>query len=387
MDYTQDLEAPDTFHFWTGVSTIAGALRRKVWIDQLHFQWSPNFYIIFVAKAGIVGKTTTSEVGHGILAEVPDIYFGADVSSWQALLDEMAAAKQTITLPEGELYTSSSMTINLGELGTFLDPDDRKQIDVLTSLWDGKKGTWKKTLRSGNTFIEGPWINIIACTTPAWFSRHIPNYLLMSGIVSRMIIVRGEAKRKLTAYPGLVRPQPELLGLRGRLISDLIEISNLCGVYKLAPEAVEWGKAWYEAHWTKRPLHLTSEKFDGYIARKQTHIHKLAMVLAAAQSNDLLITQDILEHANRVISAVEVDLEQIFASVGSHDTLGAYHESLAIIRACGPIRGDHLWRRLVSSFDGNHESFEKVMNGLLAARHIKQTNLEGQIAFEAIKPN
>ena len=59
MDYASYGEAPRHMYFWTGVSAIAGALRRKVWIDQAYFKWYPNFYIVLVAPPGIVSKSTT----------------------------------------------------------------------------------------------------------------------------------------------------------------------------------------------------------------------------------------------------------------------------------------------------------------------------------------
>lgn len=46
-------EAPTAFHFWSGVSTIAGALRRKVWTDHRYYQYTPNFYILLVAPPGL----------------------------------------------------------------------------------------------------------------------------------------------------------------------------------------------------------------------------------------------------------------------------------------------------------------------------------------------
>ena len=51
MHFTRTSEAPDAFHFWSGVGTIAGALRRRVWLDMRHFQWTPNFYIILESVA------------------------------------------------------------------------------------------------------------------------------------------------------------------------------------------------------------------------------------------------------------------------------------------------------------------------------------------------
>ena len=62
--YTADSESPREFHLWTGIWTLAGALRRRVWIDMRKFQWTPNFYIVLVGPPGIVNKSTTSPDRH-----------------------------------------------------------------------------------------------------------------------------------------------------------------------------------------------------------------------------------------------------------------------------------------------------------------------------------
>jgi len=54
MEYSAFSEAPDRFHFWTAVSAIAGALQRKCWIDMGYFEFTQNFYIVFVAPPVIV---------------------------------------------------------------------------------------------------------------------------------------------------------------------------------------------------------------------------------------------------------------------------------------------------------------------------------------------
>jgi hypothetical protein len=53
VDYASYSEAPKRMHFWCGVAAIAGALRRRTWIDMSYFRWYPNFYIIIVAPPGI----------------------------------------------------------------------------------------------------------------------------------------------------------------------------------------------------------------------------------------------------------------------------------------------------------------------------------------------
>lgn len=78
--------------FISGLSlAIAGALRRKVWIDQAYFKWYSNFYIIpLVAPPGIVSKSTTAGIGMSILREVPGVNFGPDVVTWPAFVEAFA---------------------------------------------------------------------------------------------------------------------------------------------------------------------------------------------------------------------------------------------------------------------------------------------------------
>src|SRR5712671_3481375 len=83
-------ESPESFHFWTAVSTIAGALRRRVWINQLHFQWTPNMYIILVGPPGVAAKSTSIRQGLNLLEAVPGINFGQQSLTWQALIDSFA---------------------------------------------------------------------------------------------------------------------------------------------------------------------------------------------------------------------------------------------------------------------------------------------------------
>jgi hypothetical protein len=184
-------EAPYNALFWTGVSTIAGALRRRVWIDMRHFQWLPNFYIIIVAPPGVITKSTAINIGMNLLRQVPGIRFGPDVVTWQALVESLAnSAESVIDHNSGEFHTMACLTIASDEFGMLLNPQDREMIDVLVHLWDGKKGVFKKvTKTSGCDDVQNPWVNIIACTTPAWISGNFPEYLIGGGFTSRCVFV------------------------------------------------------------------------------------------------------------------------------------------------------------------------------------------------------
>ncbi len=141
LDYTENTECPSSFNFWVGVWTIAGALRRRVWLDMGHFQWYPNFYLFLVAPPGIVSKSTTLSIGTKLLEQVPGIKFGPEAMTWQALTQALATSLEEVPIEiPGEItqfYPMSCLSIAAGELGTLIDPSHRELIDALVSLWDG----------------------------------------------------------------------------------------------------------------------------------------------------------------------------------------------------------------------------------------------------------
>lgn len=347
--HTSNSEAPDAFHFWTGVSTIAGALRRRVWIDELSFKWFPNFYIILVAPAGVVTKTTSISMGMRLLAQVDGVHFGPQSMTWQALAKAMEAAVQDVSavLPDGRVVTrqTSSLTVAVGEMGTFFKMEDSVMMDVLVSLYDSPDGPWKhQTATTGETKIENPWLNIIACTTPTWVKEHFQESMIGGGLASRMVFVYGDSKRQLIAYPHkMVRPR-DYYEQEKRLVEDLKSISTLCGQYVLSDEAIEWGEAWYARHWHgQRAVHMASSRFSGYLSRKQAHMHKLAMILAAAKRNQLVIEREDLQEALTLLESVEPSMGRVFDQIGQVDEARRMKEMVNFVQVYGELQSSQLW--------------------------------------------
>lgn len=376
IQFTASSEAPDKFHFWTAVSTIAGALRRRVWIDMGHFQWVPNFYIILVAPPGVVSKSTTLSIGMNMLKELEGIKFGPDVVTWQALVQSLSQANELVLMPDQTYFPMSCITIASSEFGNFLNPNDKEFIDVLVSLWDGQLGVWEKATKTqGNDRIENPWINIAACTTPGWIAGNFPEYLIGGGFTSRCIFVYAQHKRRLVAYPSLELP-PEFQAMRKELLHDLEAISLLRGPFIMAPAAYEWGTKWYEDHWASKPAHLNNEKFSGYLARKQTHIHKLAMVLSAASKDDLIILPSELKAASELVTALEKDMPQVFELIGvqgaaKHSTtilsfMRSYRELKMgeLFKLCfNTMSWDEFQKALVANIQSGYLTAEQGING------------------------
>jgi hypothetical protein len=324
MVYSEHSEAPDAFHFWTGVSVLAGALRAKVWIDMGYFRWVPNFYIVFVAPPGIVSKSTTANIGMNLLRDVPGIHFGPDAVTWQSLVQSLGESTEGVELPDGTTIPMSAITIVSSEFGTFLNPNDRDMVDVLVSLWDGQVGVWEKhTKTSGSDRIANPWINIVACTTPAWIAGNFPEYMIGGGFTSRTIFVYADVKRCLIAYPADVMPEGQQK-IRQDLVRDLEEIStNMVGEFQLTSAAKEWGVNWYEKHNDKVSGTDPNDRFAGYLARKQTHIHKLAMVVSASESDDLFITPEHLAFSDQMVSSSEHSMPNVFSQINAPEAKAA----------------------------------------------------------------
>lgn len=382
VEYTHHSESPDVFHFWTGVSVLAGALRRRVWIDQRYFQWTPNFYIVFVAPPGVATKSTTILTGMKLLREVPGINFGPNSVTWQALVKSMEGAQELVAI-DGMMYPMSCITCSPGELGTFLKPEEGEMVDVLTDLWDGQLGVWKREIKTdAGTYIENPWINLIGATTPAWIERNFPAYLIGGGLTSRCVFIYGDTKRRLVPYPADAIDTEKFAAAGAKLVEDLILISEMAGEFELTPSATKWGEDWYAKHWATRPEHMASDRYSGYIARKQTHMHKLAIILSAAESSNYKITEDHLATSDRIITPLESDMAKVFQSIGVGEAPRYMKEVVQLVKAYGKVSQLELWRMCSSTMARN--DFEEACKGASAASFIMQKVEGGKAIFQAL---
>jgi len=86
-------EAKETFIFWTGLFTLASAIRRKVYISkEILGSWevAPYLYIFFVAPAGKARKTTTLSYVDDLLLDEMGIKKASAAMTQQVLMKRIA---------------------------------------------------------------------------------------------------------------------------------------------------------------------------------------------------------------------------------------------------------------------------------------------------------
>jgi hypothetical protein len=219
-----------------------------------------------------------------------------------------------------------------------------------------------------------PCVSILACTTPGWIEGYFPEYMVGGGFTSRCIFVFAETKRQLTAYPKLKVPK-NFYGTRAKLVEDLEQISLMRGEYELTTEAIEWGERWYAKLWQEKPKHLDNDRYRGYLARKQTHLHKLSMIIAASRGTDMFLTPDHLQISDALLQTTEQDLPKVFDKIGRTQAVKGQHEILGILQTYQKIQATELYKLCFRTL--THHEFIMALESVVKAGLARVVNLGG----------
>lgn len=395
-------EAPERFHFWTAVSTVAGAIRRRCYIDAGTFRWFPNFYVVLVGPPGVVKKSTVINIGARLLREVPHAHIGADCTTWQNFVQDVADAKDYLAdggVPGADLaeammnqsYTvTSALTMQISEWGTFLDPNDKMQINVLTELYDGKvdQGWKKKTKTQGEDDIMNPFVNMIAGTTPDWINDNFTRQFGGWGLSSRCIFIHASEPERRIANPAKLWAGTFDETMK-RFVEDLAHISMLQGAFDFEPEAEDFREAWYEQHSVR---HAQMEKhphkdpwLSYYMARKYDQVMKLSLVLAVSQWDTPRIALHHVREAVRRCDEIETEISHIFRGKGTIDNRVARNRDVwngicaAIIRAGGEVEE---WRvqNYIRGFMSGGDA-QALVKQLMDSQQLRRAQYAGTVVF------
>lgn len=298
--FTSESEAPDSYLFWTAMSTIAGAIQRRVHVRWIYYDFYPNMYIVLVGPPARVHKSSVIAFGRNFLREI-GVATASEAITKEALIDQMDKRSTEF---------ASALTVLSSELETFISPSGEKMIGFLTDIFDSPD-IWEYTTKGGGTkIIKKPYLNLLAGTTPSWIATSFDISFVEQGMASRTLFIFENKPRFHKAFANIT---PEMWEMRDKLAMDLEHISQLEGEFEWTEDAIEWFTDWYENHLPQEKLDY---RLEGYLGRKPTHLLKVAMVLSLAARDELVLDSQILQLAKAQLDLLESSMVKTFSAVG-----------------------------------------------------------------------
>lgn len=309
MQYTEHLPSPEIYRRWSAVSAISSALERKVWVSPLGPPLYPNTYIILVGPPGVGKSVVTSQVQY-LLREVDGLHLASSSLTKAALIDELKEAARTIVrLNENPpTYEFHYLSILANELGVLIPAYENEFMSALTDVWDGHGYSERRRSKDIKISMPAAQFNILAGTTPSYLSSTLPPGAWDQGFLSRTTIVfSGETNIKPLFQKEVVNGTAF-----DKLVKDLSAISMMFGKMLFTETAAELISNWHMEGGPPKPDH---PKLASYCTRRTSHLCKLCMIMSAAESDELLITEEHFIQALDLMVETEAYIPEVFKAM------------------------------------------------------------------------
>lgn len=354
-------EAPDIFHFWVAISLIATALKRNVYIDRDAYQVYPNQYIFLVAKSGLCKKSAAMDIGLDLIRKIENITVVHGRATVEGLIELMKRASPD---PKGVIKPDGSMLLHADELAYLFGKASyiTDLITFLTAAYSSKANLDFLTRKKGLEKVRNPCPTILAGTTPEQMGDIFPSLVLSSGFMARILLIWGEEVKRI-AKPSLRKEMEDAL------INDLGCIAQLCGEMMMTEEADNYFNDWYDA---LIPPGLS--ELIAFFQRKHDHVLKTAIVISAAESDEMKVT---LKHLLAAIAAVEYVEERIpdaIASIGATIQSSIADQIVNVLRLRDPVPVSHsvVLRRVYRRLTYGAQEFKQIIDSLKESDRIKE---------------
>ena len=233
-EYTKGTEAHPTYHTFSALVALSSIISRRVWVDMGHFKVFPNLYVVLVGPAGN-RKTSAMTPAKNLIRELKLPFSAECVTKEKLVLD--LQAQETIVASMPEIYKDfkvyTPMTIMVTELSEFLGAGGIGMINFLTTIYDQDYYDIR-TKNKGDASIKGPYLTLLACTTPDWITTYLRQDVISGGFSRRAIFVYETDKAGRIAFPEIT---PEMHTAWQSMVSDAKHLLTLRGPMSWDPAA------------------------------------------------------------------------------------------------------------------------------------------------------
>ena len=317
LKFVENSESPISYHRWSAISLIAGALQRRVYMKRGHSLIYPNMYIVLVGPSGLSRKGEPIQIARTFLEQLNVAIIPEDNSKESIARDMHDCTNNFTDQTTGRIMTQAAVTCFSEEMAVFCGYQNIGLLSNMTNWYDSRDKWERRTKNQGIDEINGVCFNFLSATDPSWLPGILPKEAIGGGFTSRVIFVVEDRKRKTIADPDEF-PADEYL--RAKLLADLEIVMTLTGQMRFNRGAKEIHDKWYnrEEQLMQTGKHPISDPFlHGYIARRETHLRKLCMCLSASRDNNLVVVEEDINRAVDMLEEIEPKMHQVFKGMGT----------------------------------------------------------------------
>lgn len=363
--FTEGNEAHPTYHVYCALAALSSIVSRRVWVEMGYFQVHAGIYVILVGPPGN-RKTTAMGTCKDLLRALKDIPFSAECITKEKLVQDLAFNTRNFKLSEDEppiKYTP--LTICVTELSQFLGAASAHMVDFLTTIYD-ENFYDLKTKNKGSERIDGPYIVLLACTTPAWITARLRDDVISGGFSRRALFVYETGKSRKIAFPEI---KPEAKEAWTRLLDYSQQLMKVKGPFVWDSPAREFYEKWYIS------LDIPKEAtIAGYYETKHTQLLKVAMLVALSESLELVLRKEHLQVALEMLKLIESRLARVFEGLGRNE-LNSIASDICEMLQGGQLPEKEIQKIMYRQASG--DELYKVVQHLISTDRIERLQLKG----------
>lgn len=334
LEYTKDQESPTIFHFWAGLSVIAGVVGRDVWLDRrekgvtIYRIFPGQLMVTLVAGSGFARKSTAVGLAEQLMktSKVNIIPNKLSTEGFLKYLQNIPAPSTGTRISTG--FGNAVATIVEDELSVLLSRRTYSEdiIDLLMKLYDAKDQFRYYLANKPEVELSNVCITMLSATTPVSLGEAIPARAHSAGFLSRVVFVYSGRSDKVNPLTDVDDEDIDHEALRTQqalyasLLDRLHLFRGLRGRFVFTPDGRKWFDAWY-----KQYVHREDTQGEGWPSRRHDHLLRVAMLLRISAyghqpGNALVLDEDVLVAADNALKPIEAVVHKALACIGQATT-------------------------------------------------------------------
>lgn len=379
FDYVGITEVPKFYNRWCPIVATAAMLGRQCWFQHGHWTIYPNMYVMLIGEPA-ARKTTAINLQTRILKRTGYDTFSADHTSMERFIydlkhgqdDENDITGKTVEdLLDLEVDTPNEGFITADEFTDFVGKHNLVFLVALSRLYDNLPEYKHPKLHGKSIKVENPTVNILSASQPEMLYSAFPPEAIGQGVMSRFIMVYGEATGLKVTFP-----KPPTQDSIDNIVARMVKIrTEVRGEITLSNEAAFLINEMYQ-----NAVGIDDYRFAHYNNRRFTHLLKLSMLFAAMDCRNKITVHDALK-ANTLLYYTEIRMPRALGEFGKSKNSDVANKVISLLKSKGkPMTLSLLFNELSNDVETKDRLIDILKNMQLAGK-VKSLTINGKSGY------